>query len=232
MRAAAILLAATLLALPSVAQSAGTIEIAPTTLDLSPGKAGLLYLANNGHAPLLIQIQPMDWTQNDGANALAPSNALIASPPLLRIAPRQRQVVRVLADGDPSGRETEYRLLVSELPNGAQTASAVNVLLQFNIPVFVARASVTPAAAWSAIAKDDKLALTLRNNGYAALKISGLTVARDNAASAPVSCGLTYILPGAQHAWTVPWNGAVSVRVATRDERSGMPIEADIPVLR
>jgi len=227
----AIFLAAALFACPSVAQSAGTIEIAPTTLDLSPGRAGLLYLANNGRAPLTIQVQPMDWTQSDGANALAPSDTLIASPPLLRIAPGQRQIVRVLADGDFDGRETPYRLLVSELP-GAERDAAVHVLLQFNIPVFVARTSAKPAAEWSAIAKDDKLALTLRNDGDTALKIATLTVTRDNGASAPVSCGLTYVLPGAQHAWTVPWNGAVSVRVATRDERSGMAIEADIPVLR
>ncbi|HEX7725067.1 MAG TPA: hypothetical protein VF410_00810, partial [Rhizomicrobium sp.] len=69
------------------ARSAGTFEIAPTTVNLSPGEAGFLYVSNNGAAPVAMQIQPMDWKQGADGDVLIPSETLVASPPLLRIAP-------------------------------------------------------------------------------------------------------------------------------------------------
>lgn len=211
---------------PSAAWCAGTLEIAPTTLDLTPGKAGLLYLANNGPAAAVIQLQTLDWTQNENANVLAPSETLIASPPFLRIAPGQRQIVRVLAD-EPGKHESEYRLLISELPNGADAGASVSVLLQFSVPVFAARAPAPPAPEWSAKAHDRKLNLMLHNGGASALKITAISLA-----SKPIPCGLTYVLPGARHVWTVPSDNAASLHIAARDERSGTALDADIPVQR
>jgi fimbrial chaperone protein len=232
MRRAAKRLAAALAVLTqSAVASAGTIEIAPTTLDLQPGKAGLFYIANNGARAVTLQLQPMDWTQSGNANALAQSGTLIASPPFLRIAPRERQIVRVLADGaqQPEG---DYRLVVSELPDRTSAGPAVNVLLQFSIPVFVASAHVQAEAQWSAVARDGQLALSLHNNGGAALKVTAISLARDGQALAPVPCGLTYILPGAQHVWKMPLADTASLRISARDERSGMPLDADIAVQR
>jgi fimbrial chaperone protein len=232
MRCAAKTFAAALLALMHpVALRAGTIEIAPTTLDLQPGKAGLFYVANNGARPVTLQLQPMDWTQDGNANALARSETLIASPPFLRIAPRERQIVRVLAD-KTARRETEYRLMVSELPDRTDGGSAVNVLLQFSIPVFAAAAPVPVNAQWAAAAQDGKILLSLRNTGEAALKITAISLARDATALSPIPCGLTYVLPGAEHVWTVPLVDAASLRISARDERSGTPLDADIPVQR
>jgi fimbrial chaperone protein len=215
----------------SAVASAGTIEIAPTTLDLQPGKAGLFYIANNGARAVTLQLQPMDWTQNGNANALAQSGTLIASPPFLRIAPGERQIVRVLADGVQQP-EADYRLVVSELPDSTDAGSAVNVLLQFSIPVFVASTHAQADARWSAVARGGRLALSLHNNGGAALKITSISLARDGQALATVPCGLTYILPGAQHVWEVPLADAASLRISARDERSGVPLDADIAVQR
>ncbi|MGN6147577.1 MAG: fimbrial biogenesis chaperone [Rhizomicrobium sp.] len=215
----------------SAAASAGTIEIAPTTLDLQPGKAGLFYIANNGARAVTLQLQPMDWTQSGNANALAQSGTLIASPPFLRIAPHERQIVRVIADGAQQP-EADYRLVVSELPDRTGVGSAVNVLLQFSIPVFVASTPVRADARWFAVARGGEIALSLHNDGGAALKITAISLARDGSASSPIPCGLIYILPGAQHVWKVPLADAASLRVSARDERSGTPLDADIAVQR
>jgi fimbrial chaperone protein len=232
MRGAAPVLAALLILLPSRAMPAGTIEIAPTTLDLKPGKAGLFYVTNSGVHPVVLQLQPMDWTQPNNESVLVPSNTLIASPPLLRIAPGERQIVRLLADTGAQKREADYRLLVSELPDPRGTSGAVRVLLQFSIPVFAASGSKPVDAQWSAAERDSKLALVLANNGDAAFKITMLSVAHDGGPPAPVPCGLVYVLPGARHVWTLPPDNAASLRVVARDARSGAPLDAEIPVQR
>lgn len=212
------------------ARSAGTFEIAPTTVNLSPGEAGFLYVSNNGAAPVAMQIQPMDWKQGADGDVLIPSETLVASPPLLRIAPGQRQIVRVRAD-ESGAQEADYRLLVSELPDRAKAASAVSVLLQFNIPVFVAGKPQKPDVAWSARAQSGGLRLMLQNNGSAALKIGGVAITDEKGETASVN-GLTYVLPGARHEWSMPLANAASVRVGARDARSGMSLDADLSVRR
>jgi fimbrial chaperone protein len=163
---------------------------------------------------------------------LVPSNTLIASPPLLRIAPGERQIVRLLADIGAQKREADYRLLVSELPEPLGASGAVRVLLQFSVPVFAASAPKPVAAQWSAAMRDGKLALALANNGNAALKIVALSLARDGGAPAPVPCGLVYVLPGARHVWMLPRAGAATLRIAAQDARSGASLDAEIPVQR
>jgi P pilus assembly chaperone PapD len=123
-------------------------------------------------------------------------------------------------------------LLVSELPNTARAAPAVNVLLQFNIPVFAAVRQESPEAAWSAVARNGQVQLMVRNNGSAALKLSGISVSRSKGALASLPGGLTYILPGARHDWNWADDGAVSLQIAARDARSGVSLDADIAVRR
>jgi fimbrial chaperone protein len=232
MRGAALFFVATFCSVTFHAHAASTFEIAPTTLNLSPGEAGLLYVSNNGTAPVTMQIQPMDWTQTANTDALAPSDTLFASPPLLRIAPGQRQVVRVLSDPQTAMHETDYRLLVSELPQGIHAPSTVNVLLQFSIPVFVAAKAEKPVVAWSAAVRDGEIHLALRNDGTVALKLGDISVAKDSAAFASISAKLIYLLPGARREWNVADDGASFLRVSVREERSDIALDAVIPVQR
>jgi len=229
MRGAALLIALLSLAFSSsMTWAAGTLEIAPTTLNLMPGEAGLLYVKNNSAAPVAMQIQPMDWKQNGNADVLSESSALIASPPFLRIAPGERQIVRVFAA--PREPEADYRLVMSELPNPAHRASVVNVLLQFNIPVFVTAEPQKPQTVWSAEAGNGGLLLRLQNTGTSAVKLDDFSVSKD--IHSPAARGLIYVLPGARHEWRLPDDGSASVQLSARDARSGVSLDADIPVQR
>lgn len=232
MRGAAMFFIAAFCSTMFPACAASTFEIAPTTLNLCPGEAGLLYISNNGTAPMAMQIQPMDWTQNANADVLAPSETLFASPPLLRIAPGQRQVVRVLSDPQTAAHETDYRLLVSELPQGIGAASTVNVLLQFNIPVFVAAKPEKPVAAWSAVVRGGQVHLALQNDGTVALKLGDISVEKGDGAPAPISAKLIYLLPGTRREWSVADDGASFLQVSAREERSNILLDAHIPVQR
>jgi len=233
MRGAMFLVAMLSVALSSsTAWAAATLEIAPTTLNLAPGEAGLLYIKNNSAESVAMQIQPMDWKQNGNADVLSESDVLIASPPFLRITPGQRQIVRVFAAPTDAKHEADYRLLMSELPRPSNRASVINVLLQFNIPVFVAAEPPKPNAVWSAEVRNGDLLLELQNSGASAMKLDGFSVSSGQRPYSPASGGLIYILPGARREWRLPDDGSASVQLSARDARSGVSLDADIPVRR
>src|ERR1700753_4000175 len=121
-------------ALLPLAASGESFDVAPTTLDLTPGEAGLFYVANHGAHVVTVQLEPMDWTQNAAGDKRSASSTLLVSPQFANIKPGARQSVRVMAR--PSGMgEHAWRLMVSELPDASQ-GEGVHVLLQFSVPVF------------------------------------------------------------------------------------------------
>ena len=134
--AAATLAAMSMLLQPARAQQA-TMDVAPTTIDLQPRESGLFFVTNHGKTPVHVQVEGMDWSQIDGADKLTPSDALFVSPPVTEIAPGARQTIRLMASPKPGASEAAYRLLVTQLPEGAGDAGSVKVLLQFSVPVFV-----------------------------------------------------------------------------------------------
>ena len=228
-RMAIVLAAALLISAPACA---GSFEVAPITLDLQPGKASLLYISNTDAVPVTIQIQAMDWKQSAGADTLAPSDTLVASPPLVRIAPGERQVVRVLAVAPDAEGERQYRLLLSELPESDRQGSGVRVLLQLNIPVFVSRREAPPHVTWFARAGIGATEIFANNDGGAAIKIARATVSGDGAPKQDFIRQLTYLLPGTECHWLMTGHGAPWLHITARDLRSGTSFDADVPVLR
>src|ERR1700733_1954974 len=131
------LAAAALLLCAAVPATAGSIEIAPTTIEIPASGNAVVYVTNNGNTPVVAQIQPYDWQQSAQGESLTPSNALEVSPPMSRLVPGQRQIVRLAVPPGSTGTEKSYRILVSELPDPqSPPAQGVRVLLQFSVPVF------------------------------------------------------------------------------------------------
>ncbi len=216
------LIAVLLLAAPAFADAPDTsFDVAPTTLDLKAGEAGLFYVTNHGDAPVNIQIEALDWNQQDGADAVAPSQSLFTSPPLARISPGTRQSVRVLARPPGDKAENAYRLRVSELPDAAESGSGVKVLLQFSVPVFVGHdARDAPDLVWNAATEAGGLQISVRNQGRDTVKLTGLQL---NGVTLNGGAFL-YVLPGATR--RIP---AASVsgplHLTGRDARSGRDLD-------
>jgi fimbrial chaperone protein len=212
-----------------------SLEVAPTTLELSAGEPDLLYVANHSGAPMTVQIDIYDWKQSRDGDHLALTDTAYVSPPLITIAPGERQIVRVLAQPKSSESETGYRLRVSELPDAGAKPTGVQVLLQFSLPVFVKGAKDDRAIAWTATAKGSALELAAQNDGARTLKLAGLRV---SGAGTPVDVmpdRVSYILPDATHAWQITAPALVQaarVHVDGMDERSGERISADIGIAR
>jgi fimbrial chaperone protein len=199
---------------PSTISPSTILDVAPTTLDLKPGAAGLFFITNHGERPVTVQIEAADWRQENGRDVTMPSQDLLASPPLAHIAPGARQSVRVMAR-PPGDGEHAYRLLVSELPDADAGGDGVHVLLQFSVPVFVRHdPHAAPQLSWSAA----RGRLIAANTGAQTVKLDSVTV---DGALRP---GLVYLLPGAVRDIGPAGQGHVRVH----DERSGTDIAADI----
>lgn len=179
------------------AVNAQTLEIAPITVDLPPGRmTSTLSITNRGAVPTTVQIRPFAWTQPGDTEQLDPTSNMIVSPPFSTLGAGETQTVRIVLRRPASDREDSYRLLVDQLPSAAD-AGSIRVTLRISLPVFVApTGAARTSLTWKLVGTDPvKRALVVRNDGTRRAKISALTLPRT--ATAP---GFTfrYILTGSE----------------------------------
>lgn len=195
---------ACLLAAASNASASG-LQIAPTSIEMaSAGPAQALWLTNTGDHELRAQVRAYMWSQTGGKDALDPTQAIVASPPMLTVPPGGRQLVRVIRTGqDTASGERTYRLLVDELPLEAAKGTGVQYVLRYSVPVFVG-VSGKPSLNWSGTPGHDALELTVSNTGSAHAQISEVNLVQTGAAQVSIVPGLLgYVLPGATMHWTI-----------------------------
>ena len=195
---------ACLLAAASDASASG-LQIAPTSLEMAvAGPAQALWLTNTGDHELRAQVRAYLWSQAAGKDSLEPTQALVASPPMLTVPAGGRQLVRVIKTGQgaASGEQT-FRLLVDQLPLEASKSTGVMYVLRYSVPVFIG-ASGTPSLTWSGAPGQDGLELTVTNSGSAHAQIREVSLVQPGAATLPIVPGLLgYVLPGATMHWTI-----------------------------
>jgi fimbrial chaperone protein len=194
---------ACLLAAASDASASG-LQIAPTSIEMaSAGPAQALWLTNTGDHELRAQVRAYKWSQAGGKDALDPTQALVASPPMLTVPPGGRQLVRVIRTGqDGAAGEQTFRLLVDELPLEAAKGTGVQYVLRYSVPVFIG-VSGTPQLKWSGEPSKEGLELTVSNSGTAHAQIREVSLVGAGAATPIVPGLLGYVLPGATMHWTI-----------------------------
>jgi fimbrial chaperone protein len=191
-----------LLLMGAQAASAGVFSVTPVRVYMTPrDRAVAITLNNDGDAPVMLQADIYDWTQNqDGEDKMVPTEDLLLAPPIIRLAPGAHQVVRLamLAPRDPS-RQMTYRMVLREVPEAEHSPNriAVPVALALNMPVFVTPPGAERDVACSVAGDDDRSVTVLcRNTGTAYAQIRELTLKRDGKELARFEGG-TYLLPGA-----------------------------------
>lgn len=188
------------------------LQVAPIGLEFTPAKpAQGLWLTNTGDRALHAQVRVFHWTQADGKDELASTQALVVSPPMLDLPPGHRQLVRVIRTGGPAGGGSEeaFRVVVDELPQAGESQNTgVQYVLRYSIPVFVGPANPPDAAAvgaalrWSFVRRDGQLALQVRNTGTRHAQLANLSLRPTTGPVIEVSGGLLgYVLPGMTMHW-------------------------------
>lgn len=225
-------LVAALLATSPIASASG-LQVAPTGLEFaSDAAAQALWLTNTGEGELRAQVRAFAWTQANGEDQLEPTQALIASPPMLVLAPGQRQLVRVIRAGSnkAAAGEQAYRLLVDELPETAQQ-SGVQYVLRYSVPVFVdgatAPATADPPLHWNVRREGETLVVEADNQASHHAQLAGVQLLpADSAPIALVPGLLGYVLGGSTMRWSVdvpPASPLAATRV--RIQVDGEPVE-------
>lgn len=145
LRSAAAAIAAVSLAAPAWA---GLFTVTPVRIFMTPrDRAIAVTITNDGDEELVMQADVYSWSQRPGGeDVLALSEDLILSPPILKMAPKSRQVVRLALINRAvlDNRQATYRLVVREVPEVKQADKNIQmqVALAFSMPVFI-----TPAGA-------------------------------------------------------------------------------------
>ena len=224
------LLAAGMVAMSGVAGASG-LQVAPVGLEFQPSSpAQGLWLTNTGSEALHAQVRVFRWTQVDGKDVLAPTQTLVASPPMLTLAPSAQQMVRVIrlgAQNAPADEEA-YRLLVDELLQPTQqNQTGVRYVLRYSVPVFVEPATPSDAASiaaslrWSLLQDGSGIALQVRNAGTAHAQLSDVKLLPPGGAPVTVSAGLLgYVLPGMTMRWRL--------KISASRLPTGTQLKADI----
>ncbi|GAA0917499.1 molecular chaperone [Rothia nasimurium] len=208
--------------LPAPTTWASGLQVSPIGLRLAAGTpADALWLTNTGSEILHAQVRVFRWIQQDGQDMYDASRDLLASPPMVTIAPGGKQMVRVIRTGaPPDGAETAYRVIVDELPNGKH--DGLNFVLRYSVPVFLApkgdpAVKATLHTEW--ITTPSGPMVRIRNDGNGHAQIAELSFTDASGKRTTLVRGLVgYALPGSTMSWptpkeTPPATGVLKARV-------------------
>lgn len=213
------------------AMAAGALQVSTVLIELPQADTAQgLWLTNEGDVPLRAQSRVQQWTQETArGDHLAATNMLTASPPIVEIAPGERQFVRVvrLQKGDPQ-TEQAYRLMVRELPPNVGDSTTVGapqgvqLLIQHSIPVFVipqdgqtlgarhGTTSLQPYTSQLDTQAADSSTLQMQNVGKQRVRISRVEFVDASGKSTMLMPGLLgYVLSGQTMKWPLPLSASV-----------------------
>jgi len=208
------------LAIACAAALAGGLQVSPVTLSLQPSQsADGIWLSNAGDAVVQAQVRVYHWVQSGGGEQLVPSRGLVISPPMLKLDPGERQLVRVIRAGPPptgpGAGEDAYRLAIDELPLQTRGRRGLQFVLHYSIPIFIlpaGAAATPPKLEWSLQREGNQVLLEVSNRGGTHAQLAGLAHVGPGGQRTEISTGLLgYVLPGATMRWALgPAGSALS----------------------
>ena len=122
--------------------AASPFSISPVRIYMAPrDRATAITITNDGNEELVMQADLYSWKQKaNGEDDLVLTEDMILSPPILKLAPKSRQVVRLaMLRPRPPGEQLTYRLIVREIPEVKITSPdlQIQIALAFSMPVFI-----------------------------------------------------------------------------------------------
>jgi fimbrial chaperone protein len=128
---------------------AGDFTVTPVRIYMTPkDRATAITVTNDGDTELVMQADLFQWKQTpDGKDELTPTEEMLLSPPIIKVAAKSRQVVRLVRIY--AARPTEqmtYRMIVREIPEAVKQTegNVVQLALAFNMPVFITPPKAKP----------------------------------------------------------------------------------------
>lgn len=194
--------------LAAAAQVAASVySVSPVRIYMSSrDRAVAVTINNEGTNPVALQADLYEWSQKpDGTDELVLTEDMVMAPPILKIAPKSKQVLRVARLSPPDlSKQLTYRLIVREIPEVAAAKEGTLVLpiaLAFSMPVFLTPANVARNMACDVareqLKEDTVLSARCGNTGTAYAQVREVLLERGGKTLARFEGG-SYILPGAK----------------------------------
>ncbi|MFZ1086632.1 MAG: fimbria/pilus periplasmic chaperone [Terracidiphilus sp.] len=181
------------------------LSVLPVNVFFTPGQRATSLTVNNmGATETAIQIRAYAWSQKDGEDQLTPSDLVVLSPPLAKIAPGASQVVRLILRQLPENSEATYRILIDQIPPPSE-AGVVHVVLRLSIPIFVQPSIRSFSDVQFHLERDaGQIYLDATNKGNLHDTVRDIELSTsDGHKLKPESGGSPYLLPGASRRWRI-----------------------------
>lgn len=200
--------AALLAAACSLPAGAGQFTITPVRIFMSPKeRAVAVTVTNDSDEEVVMQADLYTWKQKeDGSDDLALTEDLILTPPILKLAPHGRQVVRLARlTPPPAGVQLTYRLIVREVPEARSSAQIqLQVALAFSLPVFISPPGVKRDLQCGVErSAPDQVRAVCSNAGTAYTQIRALEVRDEKGARLAARDGGGYLLPAVRRSFDI-----------------------------
>ena len=192
--------------------SAANIGVNPVRVTLSENqKMGTLTVRNGGTEPMSMQLEVLNWSQEEGDDVFTPSREVLANPPIFTVPAGGSQLIRVgLRRAPDAQRELTYRIFLQELPPPpSPDFQGAKMLMRVSLPVFVLpKATAKPVLRWHAVrTSDGALKISLTNSGNAHIQIANFSLSLPgNAKPWIIQKTSSYVLPGLSRDWILPAN--------------------------
>lgn len=119
------------------AQQNNGVAFSPLKIDFkSTEQAEQITITNNSNEQKIYQIELFEWKQNEGKDSLKKTKNIIASPLMLKVEPKKKQIVRLgTKDLNLTNQEQSYRIIFNQIPLNHK--KGVQVLTNISIPIFI-----------------------------------------------------------------------------------------------
>lgn len=190
--------------LASTAQ-AGVFSVVPVRIYMTPrDRAVAITVQNEGDTEMALQAEVSTWTQKpDGTDEQVVSEDLILSPPILKLAPKGRQVVRLARIAPPDmSRQLTYRLLIREVPEVTapkERTLQLPISLALSLPVFITPPAAKREMDCQASRTGEQVQVSCSNGGTAYAQVRAIELRQADQVVGRLEGGI-YILPGARKA--------------------------------
>nr|WP_235184566.1 molecular chaperone [Pseudomonas chlororaphis] len=213
-----------------MAQAAGSVLIWPIDPVLEADQqASALWLENRGTETAILQIRVFAWSQSGFNDQYQSQRDVIGSPPVAKIEPGQKQLVRLTRIRDvPPGQELAYRIIIDEIPSIApvatpgngKAAAAIRFQMRYSVPLFAygvglwskedstrsrdSKGIGKADLSWDKVTVAGRSYVEIRNQGAVHARLTDATF-KQGGQPKPLAEGLLgYVLPGAVMRWPVP----------------------------
>ena len=193
---------------------AATFTVTPVRIYMKPqDRAVAVTITNESDTPVLLQADLYTWTQKaDGTDETVLTEDLVLSPPIIKLAAKGRQVVRLarLKPADQK-RQLTYRMILREVPEAAAAKDKIQVAiaLALSMPVFITPAPAKREVSCDAARADgETLNVACANKGSAYAQVREVIVKQGDQILGRFEGG-AYILPGARKVMSIKTRNAV-----------------------